>query len=171
MIFRLTFYYSQNVNFIRLNKIIALLHHHFNTIEYESMDVFEIVFIALDESIKYDAKRPRYQAHQHYYQKFLKEYIDINGEYTCYYRFTPEEYDVLVNGSDEDANKVIARGVVDSLSNLDRLSRKAAAFDKDHFRAEVVKLFKENDLIPDDYPLPWSNKKKRTRTRASQDLG
>lgn len=40
-----------------------------------------------------------------------------------------------------------------------------------HFRAEMVKLLKENDLIPDDYPLPWNNKKKRTRTKASQDLG
>lgn len=80
-------------------------------------------------------------------------------------------FDIYQSLSDEDAMKVIARGVVDTLSNLDRLSRKAAAFDKDHFRAEVVKLFKENDLIPDDYPLPWSNKKKRTRTRASQDLG
>lgn len=75
MIFRLTCYSSVETNLFGEIKMASLLANHFENIEYESMDVFEIVCIALDESIKYDAKRPRYQAHQHYYQKFLKTIV------------------------------------------------------------------------------------------------
>jgi len=36
---------------------------------------------------------------------------------------------------------------VKSLSNLDRLSKKAAGFDKERFRSDVIQLFQEHGLL------------------------
>jgi hypothetical protein len=47
----------------------------------------------------------------------------------------------------KNSKRIIARKVVESLSNLDRLSRKAAGFDKERFKSDVIKLFKDNNLL------------------------
>lgn len=38
---------------------------------------------------------------------------------------------------------MVATKVVESLSSLDRLSKKASAFDKERFKSGVISLFKE----------------------------
>ena len=153
-----------------INLVSNLLEYHFKNIEYEAIFNYIIVCYATNCEL-FKPVRHRFQERRSYIDIMTKEHKVDYGTYSCEFKFTQEEYKYFCAASMSDAAKVIARGVVDTLSNLDRLSKKAAAFDKDHFRAEVVKLFKENDLIPDDYPLPWNNKKERTRTKASQDLG
>lgn len=52
-----------------------------------------------------------------------------------------------MRSTDEETKRTIARKVVESLSNLDRLSKKAAGFDKERFKADVIRLFQEHDLL------------------------
>lgn len=46
-----------------------------------------------------------------------------------------------MRSTDEETKRTIARKVVEPLSNLDRLSKKAAWFDKERFKADVIRLF------------------------------
>ena len=90
--------------------------------------------------------RPRFYEHRHLLM-LDKTYKDFYGVYTCEFKIDFEEYDAFVAATDEEAKRIIARKVVESLSNLDRLSRKAAGFDKERFKSDVIKLFKDNDLL------------------------
>ena len=72
---------------------------------------------------------------------------ELKGVYTCGFKIDFEEYDKFVTATDEEAERIIARKVVDSLSYLDRLSKKAAAFDKERFKSDMIQLFKDNNLI------------------------
>lgn len=46
-----------------------------------------------------------------------------------------------MRSTDEETKRTIARKVVEPLSNLDRLSKKAAGFYKEHFKDNVFRLF------------------------------
>lgn len=72
---------------------------------------------------------------------------ELKGVYTCGFNFDADEFKLLVSSTDEETERIIARKVVDSLSNLDRLSKKAAAFDKERFKSDLIQLFKDNNLI------------------------
>lgn len=74
----------------------------------------------------------------------IKDYF---GVYSYGIKFDFEEYDQFVAASDEEAERMIARKVVDSLSNLDRLSKKAAGFDKERFKSDLIHLFSQHELI------------------------
>ncbi len=52
-----------------------------------------------------------------------------------------------MRSTDEETKRTIARKVVEPLSNLNRLSKKAADFDKERFKADVIRLFQEHDLL------------------------
>ena len=60
---------------------------------------------------------------------------------------TREELKGVYTSTDEEAERIIARKVADSLSYLDRLSKKAATFDKERFKSDMIQLFKDNNLI------------------------
>ena len=89
---------------------------------------------------------PRFYEHRRYLM-LDKTYKDYYGVYACGFKIDFEEYDAFVAATEEEAKRIIARKVVESLSNLDRLSRKAAGFDKERFKSDVIKLFKDNDLL------------------------
>ncbi len=74
----------------------------------------------------------------------MKEYY---GVYTCEFKLDIEEYNQMMISTDKEVERMIARKVVDSLSYLDRLSKKAAAFDKVRFKSDMIQLFKDNNLI------------------------
>ncbi len=46
-----------------------------------------------------------------------------------------------MRSTDEETKRTIARKVVEPLSNLDRLSKKAAWFDKERFKDDVFRVF------------------------------
>ena len=69
------------------------------------------------------------------------------GVYSYGVKFDFEEYDQFVAASDEEAERMIAQKVIDSLSNLDRLSKKAAGFDKERFKSDLIWLFSQHKLI------------------------
>ena len=74
----------------------------------------------------------------------IKDYF---GVYSYGIKFDYEEYDRFVAASDEEAERMIAQKVIDSLSNLDRLSKKAAGFDKERFKSDLIWLFSQHKLI------------------------
>ena len=74
-------------------------------------------------------------------------FTDYYGVYSCGFKIDNEEYDRFIASSDKEATRTIARKVVESLSNLDRLSKKAAGFDKERFRSDVIQLFQEHGLL------------------------
>jgi hypothetical protein len=74
-------------------------------------------------------------------------FTDYYGVYSCGFKIDNEEYDSFITSSDEEATRTIARKVVESLSNLDRLSKKAAGFDKERFKSDVIQLFQEHGLL------------------------
>lgn len=90
--------------------------------------------------------RPRFSEHRHI-MNYDKTYTDYYGVYTCDLPTNHKVYEEFCAATEEEARRIVARLVVESLSNLDRLSKKAAAFDKARFKADVIKLFQDNDLI------------------------
>ncbi|MCQ2134837.1 MAG: hypothetical protein MJY88_07700 [Bacteroidales bacterium] len=92
------------------------------------------------------AKRPRFV--EHYRAKgWDGTYLEVDGFYNCSFKIDGEEYDRFASASEEEARKIVAAKVVESLSSLDRLSKKAAGFDKERFKSDVINLFKEHDLL------------------------
>ena len=74
-------------------------------------------------------------------------FTDYYGVYSCGFKIDNEEYDSFISSSDEEATRTIARKMVESLSNLDSLSKKAAGFDKERFKSDVIQLFQEHGLL------------------------
>ena len=90
--------------------------------------------------------RPRFVEHRRL-RNVDNTFTDFYGVYTCGFKIDFEEYDAFIAATDEEAKRTIARKVVESLSNLDRLSKKAADFDKERFKADVIRLFQAHDLL------------------------
>jgi len=96
---------------------------------------------------KYTAvQRPRFTEHKRW-QLPDKGYVDVYGLYRCEFKIDFDEYDHFITTTDTEAKRIIAHKVVESLSNLDRLSKKAAAFDKERFKADIISLFRKNGLL------------------------
>jgi len=91
-------------------------------------------------------QRPRFVEHSRKKDCFGK-YVDFYGLYTCDFKIDGEDYDRFASASEEEARRIVAAKVVESLSSLDRLSKKAAGFDKERFKSDVINLFKEHDLL------------------------
>ena len=91
---------------------------------------------------------PRHRFEEHSRLRNLDNtFTDYYGVYSCGFKIDNEEYDRFIASSDVVGCWTIARKVVESLSNLDRLSKKAAGFDKERFRADVIQLFQEHGLL------------------------
>ena len=98
--------------------------------------------------LEHFTKIPRHRFVEHLRLRNLDNtFTDYYGVYTCGFKIDFEEYDAFIAATDEEAKRTIARKVVESLSNLDRLSKKAADFDKERFKADVIRLFQEHDLL------------------------
>ena len=94
------------------------------------------------------ASVPRHRFVEHLRVRNLdNSFTDYYGVYTCGFKIDFEEYDAFIESTDEEAKRTIARKVVESLANLDNLSKKAAGFDKDRFKADVIRLFQKYDLL------------------------
>lgn len=118
--------------------------------EYGSINVYLLSCIAIKTVPGYEAwskaRRPRYV--EHYRAKgWDGVYYEIEGFYQCDFKIDGEDYDRFASASEEEARKIVAAKVVESLSSLDRLSKKAAGFDKERFKSDVINLFKEHDLL------------------------
>lgn len=66
-----------------------------------------------------------------------------------YYEFflKNDELTHFINSSDEESNKILAKKILESLENLDKLPKKVKDFDKERFKQDIKHFFKEHDLL------------------------
>lgn len=57
------------------------------------------------------------------------------------------EYTDFVDSSDEESKKILAKKILESLENLDKLPKKVKDFDKERFKQDMEHFFKEHDLL------------------------
>ena len=91
-------------------------------------------------------KRHRFVEHDRF-RNLDGTVTDCYGVYSCEFSIDFEEYDEFCAATEEEARRIVARKVIESFSSLDRLSKKAKAFDKERFKSDVIRLFRENGLI------------------------
>lgn len=123
-----------------------LLKENFKDKNYNIINHYWIITQVLKTEPGIEHPRPRFVEHRRL-RNLDNTFTDYYGVYTCGFKIDFEEYDAFIAASDEEAKRTIARKVVESLSNLDRLSKKAAGFDKERFKADVIRLFQEHDLL------------------------
>lgn len=63
------------------------------------------------------------------------------------FNFNNEEYDDFVDSSDEESKKILAKKILESLENLDKLPKKVKDFDKERFKEDMQHFFKGQGLI------------------------
>lgn len=125
----------------------TLLEEHMAPIDYGVINHFWIVCQATNALPGFDKPiRPIFREHRHC-MNLDKTYTDYYGVYSNGFNIDHDDYEQFVSASKIEARKIVARKVVESLSTLDRLSKKASGFDKERFKSDVIKLFKENELI------------------------
>ena len=133
-----------------INYVSELMKINLAHIDYGAISHFTFVCKALKTTNGFEkftaAQKPRFTEHRRW-QLPDKSYVDVYGLYRCDFKIDFEEYDYFITTTDFEARKIIARKVVESLSYLDRLSKKAAAFDKERFKADIISLFRDNDLL------------------------
>lgn len=57
------------------------------------------------------------------------------------------EYADFVDSSDEESRKILARKILESLENLDKLPKKVKDFDKERFKQDMEEFFREQNLL------------------------
>lgn len=63
------------------------------------------------------------------------------------FNFNNEEYADFVNSSDEESKKILAKKILESLENLDKLPKKVKDFDKERFKQDMEHFFQEQNLL------------------------
>ena len=127
-----------------------LLENSLKDIDYGAINYYLLSCVAVKTRPGFEAwskaKRPRFV--EHYRAKgWDGTYYEIDGFYNCGFKIDGEDYDRFASASEEEARRIVAAKVVESLSSLDRLSKKAAGFDKERFKSDVINLFKEHGLL------------------------
>lgn len=63
------------------------------------------------------------------------------------FNFNNEEYDDFVDSSNEESKKILAKKILESLENLDKLPKKVRDFDKERFKKDMEEFFREQNLL------------------------
>lgn len=116
-------------------------------------DIKEFLFICILVKTKpgfeewFKARKPKYIEYKTYKNKITKETIEIKNQFTIEFKIDDKEYDDFIALSDEESKKILAKKILESLANLDKLPKKAKDFDKEKFKANMEVFFKEQKLI------------------------
>lgn len=57
------------------------------------------------------------------------------------------EYADFVDSSDEESKKILAKKILESLENLDKLPKKVKDFDKERFKQDMEEFFRAQNLL------------------------
>ena len=82
-----------------------------------------------------------------WYKKRKPRYVAKGKSYTYDIKFDDESYDRFVEGSDHKSTRMLVKEIKDSLTNLDKLSKKVRDFEKDRFISDLMKYFHDAGLI------------------------
>lgn len=128
-----------------------LMRDHFEDYTFGAINHLFIRCDAVDWTHGYEKMgiipRPRYSIKKRWLNYDNVTYRELYGVYTCGFAIRGDDYHAFVSMSNEDARKFVAKKVLETLTCLDMLPKKASTFDKDSFKVEIVKLFRENGLI------------------------
>jgi len=87
-------------------------------------------------------RKPRYTL----YRRYVKEEVEFIEDKLFGFSLKLD-YDRIKNQSDEQNRKMLAKEILQSLSNLDSLPKKVKDFDKERFIKDMQAYFAEQDLI------------------------
>lgn len=82
-------------------------------------------------------KKNRFTGEQERMFKLFIDSIDLDST----------EYTDFVDSSDEESKRILAKKILKSLENLDKLPKKVKDFDKERFKQDMEHFFKEHDLL------------------------
>jgi hypothetical protein len=73
--------------------------------------------------------------------------VEIKNSFSIDMKIDNEEYNNFISSSDIESKRILASEILKSLSNLDALPKRVKDFDKEQFKADMEKFFKEQGLI------------------------
>jgi hypothetical protein len=97
----------------------------------------------------YRVRKPKYNELEIIKNIFLDgNDTEIRNSFSNDIKIDDEEYDDFITVSDEESKKILAKKIIESLENLDKLPKKVKDFDKERFMDDLKSFFEEQELIP-----------------------
>ena len=75
------------------------------------------------------------------------EHQKFKNQFFCSINIIGNDYDEFIIGTNEQSKKILGKKILESLANLDKLPKKVKDFDKEKFKADMEKFFKEQSLL------------------------
>ncbi len=94
----------------------------------------------------YKVKKPAYVNYKETISKHSNEKIILTNCFAIELKITGKEYEIFL-GPNEESEKVLAKKILESLSNLDFLPKKVKDFDKERFKNDMRLFFKDKGYI------------------------
>lgn len=117
----------------------------------DDIGVFLIGFVGVKTKPGYEdwykERKPRYVDYKQSKNRLTGLVMETIKEYSYDIKFDNELYDKFVNSSDEDSKKLLVEKILESFLHLDKLPKKVKDFDKEKFKTDVEKFFREQGLI------------------------
>jgi len=117
----------------------------------DDIGVFLIGFVGVKTKPGYEdwykERKPRYVDYKQIKNRLTGLVMETIKEYSYDIKFDNELYDKFVNSSDEDSKKLLVEKILESFLHLDKLPKKVKDFDKEKFKTDVEKFFREQGLI------------------------
>ena len=116
----------------------------------ESINIFTIGCICIkaipDYEEWYKIRSPKYKETETI--KLLDgRKLELKKTYVYDIKFNEEEYNKFIKSEVKEAENMIAKKIIDSLSYLDKMPKKINDFDKERFKHDLITYFKSNGLL------------------------
>lgn len=95
----------------------------------------------------YKVRKPKYTDYKKVVNRLTGEEMEISKTFENDFKIDNELYEDFIDSSDELSKKILAKEILNSLSNLDSLPKKVKNFDKEKFRYDLRLFFEDLGLI------------------------
>lgn len=95
----------------------------------------------------YKIRKPKYTHYKKVVNRLTGEEMEISKTFENDFKIDNKLYEDFIDSSDEVSNKILAKEILNSLSNLDSLPKKVKKFDKEKFRYDFRLFFEDRGLI------------------------
>jgi len=110
-------------------------------------DVLDCILLMSVYSSMRRINTPTYVDHKVKINRFTGLPIEMNKLFMYEIHFNQAEYAKFIAAYEDDARKLLARLLMDSLYNLQSLPKKIKDFDKQRFKADMEEFFRQRGLI------------------------
>lgn len=90
---------------------------------------------------------PKYTEYKLVNNKFIGKKLEIKKQFHYSIKIDGKAYSNFLKASEEENKKLLAKEILKSLSNLDKLPKKVKDFDKERFKSDMEQFFKSENLI------------------------